>query len=223
MSRIYDALRRVRAGEALEAEQRNVETTAAKPPQTDTVLKWRIIGTFAGVIVLVGLLIVGSVYYFAGRALREQADQRAASLATTLSDAAAAPLMGRNVLELYALVRNYTLLDGVAYAFVSDSKGEIVAHTLGVFPPELREAAVQNPRETNRRQLNLQGNEIYETRVPIFDGQLGAAHIGIWGGAVEEQMKRALLPLFGVIGVILAIGVLCAILVGRRVSQLINS
>jgi sensor histidine kinase regulating citrate/malate metabolism len=221
MSRVYDALRRATTRET-SVPQSNVESTAVEAPKSGVSLRWKIMGTFAGLIALLGIFILVSVYYFTQRALREQLDQRASSVATTLSDAAAAHLLGRNVLELFALVRKYTTLDGVAYAFIEDTKGDIVAHTLGTFPPDLRNEAGRDRRQTERRQLKLQGDKVYEIRVPIFEGQLGAAHVGIWESSVEEQMRRALLPLFWVITIVLLIGVLLSLLLGRRVSQLIE-
>ena len=44
-----------------------------------------------------------------------------------------------NLLALHALARKYTLVDGVAFAFIENSKGEVIVHTLGTFPPELQQ------------------------------------------------------------------------------------
>jgi sensor histidine kinase regulating citrate/malate metabolism len=221
MSRVYDALRRATVGEAVKSPKSEAESAVVDQPASDRILKRRITLTFAGLFVVVGLLILIAVYYFTSRTLRAQADQRASSVATTLSDAAASHLMARNVLELYALVRKYTRLEGVAYAFIADNKGDIAAHTLGTFPAELREGLGPDPRHTDRREVTLEGNKIYEVRVPIFEGQLGAAHLGIWEETVREQMRDALLPLFGVLTIVLLVGVLLSILLARRVSQLI--
>ena len=90
-------------------------------------------------ITLLGLFIIGVVYQLTSSALRDQFDQRAFAIATNLSDAAAAHVVRKNVLELAGLVRKYALLQGVEYAFIEDGKGEIIAHTLGTFPPELKE------------------------------------------------------------------------------------
>ena len=67
--------------------------------------------------------------------------------------------------------------DGVAYAFIVDNRGEIIAHTLGTFPPEVRQGLAANgQRETARRELSLRDKTIYETSVPILEGQVGTAH-----------------------------------------------
>jgi hypothetical protein len=96
--------------------------------------------------------------------LRDQLDKRALIMATNLSDAAAGHLAAGNLLALHALARKYTLFDEVAYAFIEDGKGEIVAHTLGNLPAELREGrSGGGGRQAYRRELSLQGKTVYET------------------------------------------------------------
>jgi HAMP domain-containing protein len=183
-------------------------------------LMWKIVGTLAGVIVLFGLLVLGVVNYLMGGALRAQLDQRALAIAVTMSDAAAGNVIGHNSLELHALVAKYALLDGVAYAFIRDGKGEIVAQSLAVLPAELRESfSLNGRREAERRELTLRGKSVYETRVPILGGQAGAAYVGIWGEGVEEEIRRALLPLIGIIVSLLAAGVALSFFLARGIIQ----
>jgi hypothetical protein len=52
-------------------------------------LKRKIITTFSGLILVLGFLVIGVVYYLTGNALRKQVDLRATAIATNLSDAAA--------------------------------------------------------------------------------------------------------------------------------------
>ncbi|HEY2989175.1 MAG TPA: HAMP domain-containing protein [Candidatus Binatia bacterium] len=182
-------------------------------------LMWKIVGTLAGVIVLFGLLVLGVVNYLTGRALRAQLDQRALAIATTLSDAAAGHVIAKNSLELNALVTKYALLEGVAYAFVRDGRGEIVAQSLPVLPAEVREGSIDGRREAQRRELSLRGKAVRETRVPILGGQAGTAHIGMWGDAAEEEIRRALVPLLGIILALLAGGVVLSVVVARGIIR----
>ena len=168
------------------------------------------------VITLLGLLIIGVVYQFTSGALRDQFDQRAFAIATNLSDAASAHVVRKNVLELAGLVRNYALLQGVEYAFIEDGKGEIIVHTLGTFPPELKETVSAQARlHPQNRALRFGGKTVYETSVPILGGQVGAAHLGIRGDFVEGEIRRTLFPMIVIIAVILLAGiVISAVLVG---------
>ncbi|MGH7768803.1 MAG: HAMP domain-containing protein [Candidatus Binatia bacterium] len=183
-------------------------------------LMGKIVGTFAGVIVLFGLLVLGVVYHLTGRALRAQLDQRALAIVTTLSDAAGGHVIARNSLELHALVTKYALLDGVAYAVIRDGKGEIIAQSLAALPAELKESvSLDARRQAQRRELVLRGKAVYETRVPILGGQAGTAHIGVWGDGVEGEIRRALLPLAGIVVALLLAGVALSALLARGIVR----
>ncbi|HEY3302564.1 MAG TPA: HAMP domain-containing protein [Candidatus Binatia bacterium] len=183
-------------------------------------LMGKIVGTLAGVIVLFGLLVLGVVYHLTGRALRAQLDQRALAIVTTLGDAAGGHVIARNSLELHALVTKYALLDGVAYAVIRDGKGEIMAQSMAALPAELRESvSLDARRQAQRRELILRGKAVYETRVPILGGQAGTAHIGVWGDGVEGEIRRALLPLAGIVVALLLAGVALSALLARGIVR----
>jgi two-component system, cell cycle sensor histidine kinase and response regulator CckA len=172
-------------------------------------LTWKIGGIFAGVMLILGFLVIVAVYQLTKNALRDQLDQRVLLLANNLGDAAAGHLVGGNLLALHALARKYTLLDGVAYAFIKDGKGNVVAHTLGTFPPELQQGLPNTAqRQIDRRELSLGGTPAYETSVPILEGQLGTVHVGFWTATVEKEIQRSLVPLIGIVTLIPLFGAL---------------
>ena len=172
-------------------------------------MTWKLTIGFAALITLLGLFIIGVVYQLTSGALRDQLDQRALAIATNLSDAASANVVSKNVLELSGLVRKYALLQGVEYAFIEDGKGEVIAHTLGTFPPELKETVSPERRlHMQRRALRLEGKIVYETSVPILGGQVGTAHLGIRGDFVEEEIRRAVLPIIEIVAGVVLGGIL---------------
>src|ERR1051325_10526440 len=85
-------------------------------------LRWKISTTFSGLILVLGILVIGIVYYFTGNALQKQIDLRATAIATNLADAGAGFVSRKATLELDALVAKYGRLDGDAYAFLQDPK-----------------------------------------------------------------------------------------------------
>jgi HAMP domain-containing protein len=194
-------------------------------------LTWKVITGLASVITLLGLFIIGVVYQLSSSALRDQFDQRAFAIATNLSDAATADVVRKNVLELSGLVRKYALLQGVEYAFIEDGKGAVIAHTLGTFPPELKEMISTEGRlHMQSRALRFGGKIVYEASVPILGGQVGAAHLGMRGDFVEGEIRRAVLPMIGIIAVVLLAGiVISSVLVGvmtrpiRRLGHMADS
>jgi HAMP domain-containing protein len=185
-------------------------------------IAWKITGTLIGIILLFGCLAIASVYHLVGRALHEQIDQRALALATTLSDGVAGSVTTKDVLLLHAIVTKYALLDGVAYASIEDRNGKLLAHSLGRSAEELYSSAVhhgQDTAEIQRRQLTLRGRPVYETVVPILGGRMGAVHVGFWGDVIEEHVRRALMPIVGLIAALLIIGLVVAAILSQQIIR----
>ena len=63
-------------------------------------LRWKISLTFTGLILGLGVLVIGIVYYFTSRALQNQVDLRAEAIATNLADAGAGLVSRKGILEL---------------------------------------------------------------------------------------------------------------------------
>ncbi|HTN71723.1 MAG TPA: HAMP domain-containing protein [Methylomirabilota bacterium] len=172
-------------------------------------LKWKIGSAFSGIILLLGCLVVTIVYSLTSSALRKQVDYRASAIATNLSDAAAGQVSRRNTLELDALIAKYGRLEGVAYAYIQDGKGEVIASSVQPFPAELKErdGIDAQARATGSREVTLRGQSVYETRVPILDGQLGAVRVGLWADTVQQDVRNTLFPIVALIVFCLIVGV----------------
>jgi HAMP domain-containing protein len=176
-------------------------------------LRWKISATFGGLILVLGLLVIGIVYYFTSEALQKQVDLRSSAIATNLADASAGLVSRKSTLELDALVAKYGRLDGVAYALIQDPKGEIVVSSMRPFPPELKDAGgASAPSHITK----LRGKSVYETRSPLLDGQLGVARVGLWAETIQDDVRSTLLPIIGLILGCLVLGVFLSILLASK-------
>jgi two-component system, cell cycle sensor histidine kinase and response regulator CckA len=180
-------------------------------------LRWKFVTAFGGLILLLGVCVIGIVYYLTGNALQRQVDLRSAAIATNLSDAAAGYVSRRNALELDALIAKYGRLDGVAYAYIQDPKGEIIASSLQPFPVELKESAfIADQRTFKARTTSARGQSVYETRVPLLDGQLGAVHVGLWAETIQQDVRGTLLTIVGLITLCLAVGIAISTMIASK-------
>lgn len=231
MSRVYDAL--------IQAAKKSHSRTTVLESGTDRKtgllglssraigLEWKITGTVATVILIFGLLLIIMANQFIGRALRTEIDQRALAITTNLSNAAVSHVMSKNILELYALLAKYARLNGVAYAFIEDSNGQIVGHSIRPFPREIMATPTPEERkQVSTRVVTLQGKPVYETSVPILEGQLGAAHLGLWAEGVNTEINSARTPFFGWIILVLLISVAISAFLARAmiapIARLVN-
>jgi HAMP domain-containing protein len=187
-------------------------------------LTWKITGAFLGTLLFCAIFTLCAVYLLTSRLLNEQIDQRALGLAINLADSAAGQISMRNVLALHAVVARYTAQDNVAYALIRGRDGQVLAHSLGgMFPAELGATAPSNQRNLNsRRTFKLEGRPVYETSAPIMGGQLGSAHVGIWGDVAETQIKTGLAPILVLIGCLFLLASAVALLLSRHIVRRIT-
>jgi sensor histidine kinase regulating citrate/malate metabolism len=179
MSSVYDALTKAR---------KHTETSGV------LILPWQRIspGSKITLLILVIVFIV-IVNQLMARVLRNQMDEGAVVMTTNLSDAAASYLASSDMLRLRTTVTKYARLSRVAYVYVRDHQGEVIAHSSATLSPELKQAPTfAQDSQVSRRELRLEGRPIYETRAPILDGQLGSAYIGFSADAVQREIYQAL-------------------------------
>jgi two-component system, cell cycle sensor histidine kinase and response regulator CckA len=183
-------------------------------------LKWKIGGTYAVVMLVLSVFVIAAMYQLTNNMLRNQLDKRALAVAMNLSDATAGHLVGRDVLALHALLRKYSLLDGVAYAYIEDNKGQIVAHTLESFPPELRQGlSATGQRATRRQEFSLRGKPVYETSVPVLEGQVGSVHVGFWADVVEREIRSTLFRFIGIVAIVPFVGTLLSFILAHWIVR----
>ncbi|MGH7846742.1 MAG: HAMP domain-containing protein [Candidatus Binatia bacterium] len=183
-------------------------------------LPWRIERAIVGFIFLVGLLATGTLYPFAGDALRNQVDQRTLVMARNLSHAAGVQMQQGNYLALHALVAKYALPDDVAYTLVEDHRGRVLAHSMRVLPPEVAGSlSGDDATGMSRRALSLRGEQVYDAVMPIFEGPSGAVRVGIWKSAVEKEIRRELLLLIVSILAIVSAGAVISVLLARSIIR----
>lgn len=183
-------------------------------------LKWKIGGIYTGVMLILAILVIAAIYQVTKNTLREQLDRHALAIATNLTDAAAGHIVGKNLLALHSLASKYTLHDGVAYTFIQDSRGQILAQTLGSFPAELRQGLpIAGQRQVHRRELSLNGRTVREIGLPVLEGQLGSVYVGFWEDAVKKEIQNALLRIIGIIALIPVVGALLSFLVAHWIVR----
>src|ERR1044072_4470533 len=119
----------------------------------------------------------------------------------------------KSSLELDALVAKYGRLDGVAYAFVQDTKGEVLVSSLQPFPTELKDAGGASAAS---RTTHLRGKTVYETRSPLLAGQLGVVRVGLWAETIQDDVRSTLLPIIGLIAGCLVLGIALSIMLASK-------
>jgi len=117
----------------------------------------------------------------------------------------------------------------VRYAFVLDPGGHVLAHTFGQgFPIALIAANIAGPNE-HHHTLRLATNEgpIWDTAVPIFDGKVGIARVGLSEARMQATVNAVTLQLLLTTGMVTIVGIAAAIfltwLLTRPVLALVHA
>jgi HAMP domain-containing protein len=190
------------------------------PESPGVSLKWKIGGIYTAVMFILGVLLIAALYQLTRTAMRDQLDKRALAIATNFSDAAASHIVSKNNLALHALTAKYTLFEGVAYVFINDANGDIIAQSLGNFPPQLRERSAGGAqREPRRRTVSLQEKTVYETSVPVLEGQSGSAHVGFWSDAVDKEVQSFIWPMIGIIALVPVVGAVLSFVIANWIVR----
>jgi len=153
-------------------------------------------------------------YSFLCRVFEKEIKSRAEVTAISIHAMAARQLGSRNTQALQAGVDKYALDDAVAYIYVEDREGKIVAHTPSDLPRYLnRDFPSSAERALNGADLQYRGLGVYEIAKRIGGGNTGFVHLGIWRAVMEQEARIAVTPvaasifavLLGVVGVFVSV------------------
>jgi len=166
-----------------------------------------------GTVALFGFSTVAVVYFTVTNSLREHQLKRATVLALNISDAAASYVVAKKTAELGALL--------------GKSASGPAAQSLATLPSELPPSLNQAPtRRTQRQTLTVGGRAVYETTVPLLEGQAGTVRVGLWAQEVEAEIHRTVAPVILGILAVLAGGLICSIYlvwqINRPIAKLVR-
>jgi len=167
---------------------------------------------FALIATTVSVLSARNIY----RSLTDEFESKAQAIAQGIADSSTEILLNRNLATVQAIIDQFVEISGVAYVFVSDAQGEIVAHT---FVPEIpaQVNAQVTPYERqgvvsglDPQHVEIEGlGDFIHVAAPILAGVAGFVHVGmdqsfirdhIWSVVYKQQMLM-LLIFFLVVGI----------------------
>ena len=175
---------------------------------------------FTGTVALFGFCAAAVVYFTLMHSLREHQLQRATVLAVNVSDVAAGYMVAKKSAELRGLLRKSAGGAATAYIIVEDRNGSVAAHSLADLPAELQPSSDRVlVRQAYRRKRSIGTNPVYETVVPLLDGQAGAVRVGLWAAVVEAEVRRTVAPIVFWVLATIAAGLLCSIYLVWRINR----
>lgn len=174
----------------------------------------KILGIVLGFIVLLGVGVMVQSRYALAATMTAQLEEQSVSVSRDLAARAADPILLNDLLGLHDLL-NETLANNpnVRYAFIVDERGQVIAQTFeGGFPLDLLTMNSANADEHHHTAL-IQTDEgfVWDTAVPILDGKIGTARIGLSDDSVQAALSTLTAQLLLTILFVSATGVLVAV------------
>jgi HAMP domain-containing protein len=117
-------------------------------------------------------------------------------------------------------VEKYAAIKAVAYVYVEDAKGVIIAHAPKDLPRYLnRDFPKSAERALHGVNVRHRGQEVFEVAHRIGSGDAGFVHLGIWRDVIAVEARIALLPIAASIVVLLLAVTGMFIVIARRLNR----
>ena len=190
----------------------------------------KILGIVLGFIILLGTGVTIQARYALTATMAAQLKEQSVSVSRDLAARATDPILLNNLLGLHDLL-NEALANNpnVRYAFIVDPQGQVIAQTFeGGFPLDLLTLNSANPTEHHHTVL-IQTNDghVWDTAVPILDGKIGTARIGLSDASMRAAVSTLTAQLLLTILLVSAAGILVAVfltwMLTRPIMELVTT
>jgi signal transduction histidine kinase len=193
-------------------------------------IRIKIMGIVLGLVILLGATVTIQVRSILAQNMYAQLEDQSISVGHDLAARSTDLILINDAYALHELLYDtQTNNANVRYLFVVSPDGEILDHTFGNgFPPHLLEAnTVLASADHHTRLLNTDEGKVWDTAVPIFEGQAGTARVGISDVSVRRTVNSITGQLLLTTLLVSAIGVTAATaltwMLTRPILQLVQA
>ncbi len=185
-------------------------------------VRTKIMGIVLVLVVLLGVGITVQVRIVLQNALVSKLQEQSVSITRDVAARATDLILINDLFALHQLlVETQTNNPDVRYAFIVDEEGEIIAHTFGSgFPADLLAANAVAPQAHHETQaLATDQGRIWDTAVPIFDGQAGVARVGLSEESIQATVTTLTSQMLLTTVMVSAVGIAAATLLTWIVTR----
>lgn len=186
-------------------------------------LRAKIMICCTSLVVLLDLMVVIFVQNRLSNVLRVEYLSKGHNMAANLAVRSGHFVLTEEFVSLLQLVKDLEDSDeDLAYVYVVDRKGRVLAHTFdGGFPSDLKD--VRGPEAGHEWKLELldtvEEGLVHDVSVPILQGKAGFVHVGISQQRIQRTVSHFTLVLVGIAGFVLLVGVGLAAMVSWAVTK----
>ncbi|NES20754.1 MAG: response regulator [Symploca sp. SIO3E6] len=161
------------------------------------------------------------------RNLTEEFESKGEAIVNSISSSSVEILFNRDASTLQSIIDQFFDIKGVAYVYIIDEHGDIIAHT---FVPAIPEEVLKNaqepapePEKILMNDLTIEGmGKFIDISSPILAGVAGYVHVGMDKGIIMEHTNSAIGNQISLVLVIFLISVIIAYIRVNQISQPLN-
>jgi methyl-accepting chemotaxis protein len=196
----------------------DAEPATAQPRQYPLIHKLSF--GFGAIAIVFGFAACVIVFGYISRAYEKELTSRTQTITNGLSDLVTRRLATKSVQGLANDVEKYAAMKAVAYVYVEDAKGAIIANAPKELPRYLiRDFPGSAERALSGVNVRYRDADVFEVANRIGGVNAGFVHLGIWRDAIAVEARMALLPIVAAI-VVLILGITAVfIVIARRLNR----
>jgi len=176
-------------------------------------VRTKILGIVLALVLLLGMGTTFQVREVYQQSLIRQLEERSVSVARDLAARSTDLILINDLFALHQLLEE-TLANNpdVRYGFIIDDSGAVIAQTFGEgFPAGLVDSNTISPLEHHQTvALETDEGRVWDTAVPIFDGQAGTARVGLSEESVQNTVTALTGQMLLTVVIVSAIGIAAA-------------
>jgi signal transduction histidine kinase len=185
-------------------------------------IRTKLLGLALGLVLLVGTGNTLQTRSVLSANMESQLRDQSISVARDLAARAADPILLNNLLTLQdLLLETKSNNNNFRYAFILDQRGQVIAHTFGEgFPSGLIELnPIAGLDHHHTVLINTDEGLIFDTAVPILDGKVGTARIGLSNESVQLAVSQVTLQSILFTVLVLVFGVVVSMFLTRILAR----
>jgi len=170
--------------------------------------------------VVSGLAVAITSVWWISHALTQQYESKGTAIANSIASSSVEVLLYRDSSTVQAMIDQYLSIQGVAYVFVLDEQGDIVAHTFAPSVPECVRQLKGDRHATTIQIVDVEDiGECIDVAAPLLEGEVGYVHVGMDRRLISSAVRTAVLLQSAIMGTILLVGLLASYFLVKKITR----
>ncbi|MGE5217457.1 MAG: HAMP domain-containing protein [Chloroflexota bacterium] len=150
---------------------------------------------FVAVAVLFGVAVCIIVYSLFWRTSEKEFKAQADAISTVIAEVASRQLTSAGISQLRSDISKYASDGSVAYIYIEDARGEIIAQTPEDLPDHLlRESPSPANQTTGGTDVTYRGSSVFEVAKRLGDGKAEVVHVAFRRDLMEVPARGIIVP-----------------------------